>query len=700
MQFIDKYNIIENHTINNANNSEYIEKYINSIFSSSDKIIVSNYINQLLWFKTFNNENMIELINSLIKKYLTNQKKIFKTDIKNKEFKFDKYIAYLLNYKKKLVNIQELFFNNMNKSEETKYYKHNLVELSKTIISDPIILIEFEKIISSFDLKYKDYIEQLYDICIKISIYDKNKIVNKILLTISDCINRYNILDLSENKKLIELMPDNLKNIIILKVYIDHFNKLKKYYDFMNNDNINIILIDSIYNKIFNIVMNIILHNSENIIYIFDNLEQLYDIIIYNNDIHLLCNELVNIINKLNKDNFDSIKTIKLLNIINILYQKMNDIKSSSMKSNADNLNVLFVKIFMILSNNIYNILTTIDMLIKDSINNKDIIDTNINIIKEFINVFYNKGIVYNSDQQNQKLHIDYYQQFIDIYYELLIKRIINFINLNDNYIKIESAIIKELNKKFSKKMLYKINLILNDINNMTFNNNPNLFVITGSYEAWPINYTNGIITIDMLQETLLGKYMIDYEKELVSRKDANIKLNWYLHYGEVNITYLETEFKLLPIQFLILEIISKELLQQEDIIKLPLLSNYTKEYINNIIQSLLVSRLVKKISDLLVLNNNISEIYESNIVDIFFNNLSYKEVEKEFVHSKIDIINATINHYLKRSSLTKDVLFDKIKNDITLFNVNTKDYEKSLEYMIKMDYIRQNNNEYEKLLY
>lgn len=704
MQIIDKYNIIENHTTNDADNSAYIEQYINSIFGSSEKIIVSNYINQLLWFKTYNNDNMIELINSSIKKNLSNQKKLFKTDIKNKEFRFENYIKYLLNFKKKLVHVQELFLYNLQKPEETKYYKSNLIELSKTLISDPMILIEFEKIISLFDLKYKNYIEQIYNFCInEISIYDKNKMINKILLIISDCISKNNVLELSENKKFIDFMPDNLKNINKLKIYIDHIDRLKQYYQFMNNDNINTILIDSVYNKILNILMNVCVHNSEDIIYVFDNLNILYDTVIYSNDIHLLCNELVNNIDKINKVSFDSIKTIKILNIINILYQKMNDIKSSSIKSNADNLSVHFVKIFMILSNNIYNILTTIDLLIKDSIYNKEIIENNINIIKEIINIFYNKGIVY-SNQQNQKLHIDYHQQFIDIYYEFLIKRLINFLNSNSDYLKFESAIIKELNKKFSKKMLYKINLILNDINNMGYinsiNNNPNLYVITGSYEAWPINYGNGIITIDMLQDTSLGKYMIDYETEIIKHKDNNTKLNWYLHYGEVNITYLETEFKLLPIQFLILEMISKESLEKENIIKLPLLSNYTKDYIDNIIQSLLVSRLVKKENNLLVLNNDISEIYESNIIDIFFNNLSYKEDEKEIAHSKVDIINATINHYLKRSSLTRDELFEKIKSDISLFKVSTKDYDKSLEYMIKMDYIKLNNNQYEKLLY
>lgn len=686
MQLSDKFNIIENHIGNDQiDSTNYLELYIHNLFNSSNKTIVSDYINQLLWFKLIDNNKLYDTINATIKKNLLNQRKIFRSEIKKNEFKLDKYILFLQSFKTNLNNLNLIFTSYIN------IYKINIIELSKIIISDSIILSNLENITSLFDPNYKSYINQLYDFCNNdISIYDKGKTTFKLVSTISESFNKVKILNDENN-----LLPFNIKSVYGIKILIDYLNNIYDYYEFINKDFINSILSKRINNDIFNILL--LLTNYDNIIIeVFENCNVLYDLIIYNDNIFHLCTLLVNIIEKINTESFDSIKIIRILKIINTIYENMNN---KNLNKNPENFNIHFVKIFMVLSSNIDNIIKTIDILIKEAILNEELVKTNLSIISDIIKIIYNKGLKYESKQQT-KLHLDYFQQIIDTYYDYLIKRVLNYnFRQYEHYIYIEQHVLTDL-KRFNNKLLYKIKLVIEDLSKINNLNTCNNYVLIGSYDAYPINYSQGIInTLDI--DSQLGNYIKEYNTNYIENKTNNKKLNWYLHYGEIEMTYLDKDIKLLPIQFLILEIIEKDpTITVEKIIQLKLLSNYTKEYINKLLSSLIISGIVKNRNNKLSLMNDTTDITDTNLIDLFFNNIDYKPVQKEFAHTKKDIINATINHYLKMNPLSKSELYDKIKDDISLFIVEKEDYEKSLEYMIKMDYIKLNNGLYEKLLF
>lgn len=703
MEIIDKYNIIENHTSNDQTiTCTHVESFITKLMNVNNKIIISDYITQLNWFKILDQDKIIDIINTTIKKYLVNKRKIIRDEIKKINFKLDKFISFLELFKNKIKNIQSLF---VDQDCLTLLRKTNLNNLSKIIITDSIILLDVQKCLDIYDLNNKLLLIQLYNICdIDIGVYDKHKTMDKLLLTIAESINKKSIIKTPTHK-----LPADIVNINNTKLLIDYISMIRSYYDFISKDNINFIFSKSISNKLFENIMNIITSNKDAVIHVFDNCPNIYDLIIYNENIFNMCTELVNIIDKFNtNESFDCIKIIKIIKIINTIYEKIYSNKLDAMvKINTENINIHITKIFMILSSNLNNIVKTIDILIKETIVNNELIASNLKIIKDIIFIISKKGI--NNKCFNSKLHLDYFQQFVDLYYDYLIKRTLNFDTIKSSLLlNFEKDICTDLIAIISKKLTYKINLVVNDYecNSSRVNDyecNPSRIndniIFVGSYDAYPINYSNGYIN-NIIIETQLGKIINDYENKYLVDK-PNKKLNWYLHYGEVDVTYLDKQFKLLPIQLLILESIEKE----EDIViekvfGFKFLVNYTKEYINNLIHSLIITGLVKNRNNKLSITTNKDDINETDLIDIFFNNINYKPIQKDFAHTKTDIINATINHYLKKSPLDKISLYDKIKDDISLFNIEQDDYDKSLNYMIKMDYIILNNGLYEKLLF
>ena len=115
-----------------------------------------------------------------------------------------------------------------------------------------------------------------------------------------------------------------------------------------------------------------------------------------------------------------------------------------------------------------------------------------------------------------------------------------------------------------------------------------------------------------------------------------------------MDITYNNKNIKLLPIQFIILELFNNQENISFDIINnLNILSNYTLSLKNRIIQSLIDSNLLYKDNNNLILNNNTN--FETNLIDIYMNisnnNIIYKN---NLVLSREDITKTNINHILK----------------------------------------------------
>jgi hypothetical protein len=72
---------------------------------------------------------------------------------------------------------------------------------------------------------------------------------------------------------------------------------------------------------------------------------------------------------------------------------------------------------------------------------------------------------------------------------------------------------------------------------------------------------------------------------------------------------------------------------------------------------------------------------------------------ENELAHSREEIVNTIINHTLKTCSKKKSELYLLVNKDVKLFKLDNEIFEKSLKYLIEMDYIKLNDlDEYEKI--
>ena len=117
----------------------------------------------------------------------------------------------------------------------------------------------------------------------------------------------------------------------------------------------------------------------------------------------------------------------------------------------------------------------------------------------------------------------------------------------------------------------------------------------------------------------------------------------------------------------------------------------------NRIIQSLIDSNLLYKDNNNIILNNNTN--FETNLIDIYMNmsnnNIIYKN---NLVLSREDITKTNINHILKTNNMTYNELYFNTCNNIKIFKLNKDIFDKSIEYLIKMDYIIFENNKFIKL--
>ena len=180
--------------------------------------------------------------------------------------------------------------------------------------------------------------------------------------------------------------------------------------------------------------------------------------------------------------------------------------------------------------------------------------------------------------------------------------------------------------------------------------------------------------------------------------------LNWFPHFGEVNVTYLEKEITMLPIQFMVLEMFNDVNCRLiKDVISAEFFSNYTYKFTNDIIGSLISSGLFKISNDMMVLTFN--DTFNTNLIEVFFNTSDYANIweqrrKNELAISREEIVCANINHQIKSQQMSKVQLFESLVKLINVFELDQTTFDKALEHMCKMEYIKLNGDSYEKILY
>jgi hypothetical protein len=696
-QLYDKFNII-----NNINNQYDIDQIYSQIENNLENLLINDLhtippdeIKHYIQYCILNKIDIKNKINDILTNFLIKRRNNIKIFINKNRFSINNLNEFLESYINKIRYLNE-FIN-----------YDNFIETSLNLIIDNIILdksiinvIEYN-IINFNSQNLSDIKSLLYILKQNIS----NDIFNNILLIIGNIYIKNFINNTNEPP-----INNYLKQIFKLKSLIKYNYKINNYFNNICEDNI--ITREDI-NIIIKNINIMIMENLLNIIKVSDinNLDNILNNLSNIIDTSLLLYGTEDIINEINNE------------LINIFNNSVNNINYE-----------IICKLFNIVSNvNIFFPNNSIDIL-KNKINNI-IENTNVNniyiYIAQLILSFEMNKVI---DILNTLMNVSDKNKFIDKYDYYVSVRLLNYLVNVENfekYIEMELYILEHIKSKIDdikvNKMIHDIKLsheninyfrnyfLLNECKNdveklCDISYIDKLIVSSISYNNWNIDENEISISLVNYEDTsvfnttnltkfekILKLYEYFYHK-IYSTKRC---LYYYLHFGEIDITYLNKRIIMLPIQYMILELFENEdSINIDDILNKYYLSQYNNKFKNNVINSLITSKL-------LICNNNMLSLttkdnFDTDLIQIL-SNMTDENIynnDNTFVISQIEVICTLINHNLKKENMSYQTLLNTIKNNFNLFEITNELYDKALNYMCKMDYIILNDELYEKLYY
>ena len=697
MSLHDKFGIIENHLANEDKKkvASKIENYFENLLNSDIRVLIPDYINQVIWFEGINADDFSINMDVHIKNYLIQRRNNMRTFIKKENFEFSSLNKFLKNFIAKLE-----YLNTMMKSQENKVVKEGIRQLTNLIISDSLIMLFIEEQVILFDKSLKTEIETLLNLTKALGKYDSNETFTKMLKTIGNVFKKH-LINMEEYP-----LPDNIKRIQKLSDNIKFCTTVKAYYKFVGEE-FKVFGLPLIHLIVENLSDIIRFNSLEEIEFTFDNIWSEFTKIVLETEfdgkddiVSELSKEIVCLIDKVLKQSGET-NVFKLINILKYVDQLV---------EKQDCKDIINQKIAVSLSSE--ELLEQIHGTINNLVCENKVVEA-LKLLK-FVSNVKDKDI------------------FIGKYYQFLIKRLMDTIsrfeikennktNKFSDYIECEKSILQFLRMKFGDKLCYKINKVITDTE-LSYDDNLNfakltagtfenkMTVITTSYSNWDVNQTEGIITnsiVESIKNTQLGKHLRNYLHYYELRYSNKRIINWFPHFGEVSIGYAGSNFTMLPVQFMVLEMFN-------DTDRVPLgqiqtakfFSNYTEKFRSDIIGSLVASGLFKMQGDTMVLLS--SGKFKTNLIEVFFTNSDYASVweqqrRDEIVHSREEVTNCVINSVLKQNerAMGFEELFKCTKDAIGVFELEPSVFTKSVEYMCKQDYIKQVDSEkYVKLFY
>jgi 3D (Asp-Asp-Asp) domain-containing protein len=93
---------------------------------------------------------------------------------------------------------------------------------------------------------------------------------------------------------------------------------------------------------------------------------------------------------------------------------------------------------------------------------------------------------------------------------------------------------------------------------------------------------------------------------------------------------------------------------------------------------------IIKINEDNISLTTDVSNI-STNYIDIFFTTTNYaniweQRIVKELIMNRLDIINSQINHFVKKTPLSKEDLFRKVSENINVFELTMDIFDKQMK--------------------
>ncbi len=702
MSLYDKFGIIENHLANEDKKkvASKIENYFENLLNSDIRVLIPDYINQVIWFEGINADDFTINMDVHVKNYLIQRRNNMRTFIKKESFEFSSLNKFLKNFIAKLE-----YLNTMMKSQENKVVKEGIRQLTNLIISDSLIMLFIEEQVILFDKSLKGEIETLLTLTKNLGKYDSNETFVKMLKTIGNVFKKH-LVNMEEYP-----LPDNIKRIQKLSDNIRFCTNVKAYYKFVGEEFkvFGLPLIHLIVENLTDVIQS---NTLEEIEFTFDNVWTNFSAIVLetefdgkNEIISELSKEIVCLIDKVLKQS-GCTNVFKLINILKYVDQLVE-------KQDC-----------------------------KDIINQKIAVSLSSEELLEQIHGTINNLVCENKQTEALKLlkfvsNVKDKDVFVTKYYQFLIKRLMDVISKFDtslnpsltkkpsskfqDYIECEKNILQFLKMKFGDKLCYKINKVITDtefsyddnvnfvkLTTGTFDNK--MTVITTSYSNWDVNQTEGIITnniVDTIKQTQLGKHLRNYQHYYELRYSNKRIINWFPHFGEVSVTYANQDLTMLPIQFMVLEMFNDvDRVELGHIQKARFFSNYTEKFRSDIIGSLVASGLLKIQGDSVCLVSK--GIFKTNLIEVFFTNSDYGSVweqqrKEEIVHTREEVTNSVINSVLKDKdrAIGFEELFELVKSAIGVFELEQNIFTKSIDYMCKQDYIKPDETgKYQKLFY
>ena len=690
----DKFAIIQN-DICNLSNDELISKldnYFENLFlDSNQRVFHNDLIIQIIKFRK--DIDVVEIILRHLDNYLKEKKIGIRNSIKKGNFEIDSGLNSLIKSYFDKIKICSSFV-----SDNEKIMSYGLSQLYHKIITDPSLLTFLTYELSSLEKSNINSIKKLTTVMKKISIVNPDtKSYQWFLFIIASSIKT--IMDKNINKTY-PISNENYQQIINFKENLSLYQKVETFYSYVGID-IRIIT-DSITGIIWSSFIKIMnFCSSLELYYLIEYNKNILKTIIATDLNHSFTNQVFVFIilqEEKHKNLTNLINFIKCFQTIHELVlpsgnsrDKINA-KISEIFSNEDSQNVLLETINKTILtekiNNLYNIL-----YFCSNIKNKDI------FIEKYNRMLINRLI----HKPNIYIERKYYEVLYNIFGDKLLyktNKILTDIEYTiedkGNFNKLSDNIIKE-NKIFQDSIGYNYNIV-------TVMN-----VVTSSYNNWDINYSEGIIPNEFLKkynnDYILLNMMYVYSEFYKLRYENKRKLNWYPHFGEIVFDFNEIEFKMLPIQFILLEHIYKvTIISKNELINFQIFSGYNENFKKSIVSSLLLGGIIILEDDNIKINSNTHYI-ATNYIELFFTSSNYVDIwnvnrEKELILSREEVLSSWINHFLKKESLEKIQLMSKIKKSMDLFEFTIDFLDIVIIDMINKKYIKYNQEKLEKIIW
>jgi len=665
---MNKFNCIENHaTDTDEKLLEYLDTYIKDYIHNKTPYIAYDFILQIKHFKNelLDNETFCNNLSKYIISFFSSEISHIRTDIKNNTFTLSKLITWINEIKIKFDFINE-FFNCFHSVNQVILY-----HLENIIIFDPYVKSFIESHINIKQNNNHIMINKLISLLLTFSKHSSYVLHNKCILLIGRAY-KDKISALEYNKVIPELAQIGIK----FNEIINCINQLEGCYSKLNQPLKKILFgpLEQYFNKYFR------------------------EIVLTKLDVYLI-NQLLGLCNThayLLAFPSEYKKEYSLL-----LYNKLNQYL-------IDNNNII----------DITKITYYIKFIIKEyTFNNKlDIIhtimsnETNINNLFKLLDMnilYFNSNIVASYSLLSWHTDIDI---IMCKYKKHLIKRILYIYtqyNMDKSYVDINKYIIYERKildaiscYPIAHPYTFPLKKILNDIEMCVKFNNTLEHPIFKKYQLvipsynWGLDTSEGLITLttDMITSPL---QFIMFEYEIVYTKYTEYKhrLYWMLHYGEVDITYLNINIKLLPIQYIILELFDKnDNITLDTIINIKMLNTYSYKTKMNIINSLVISKLLFSNNNIFTLNTE--PTFNPDLISCYHTNYNADNIlTEQLQYSRYEITSANINSIIKQKQYNMNELYSQVKTNIKQFQLNEDLFNNTIKTMLDKDYIAIENN-------